>query len=67
MIDHNIEALASVGVTDITVTVNYLAEQLEEHFSSPVSGVSVKCVREPMPMGTIGSASLCEVPEEGRR
>ena len=65
VIDHNIDALASVGVNDISVTVNYLAEQLEAHFSSPVSGVRVKCVREPMPMGTIGSASLCEVPEDG--
>lgn len=65
VIDHNIEALASVGVTDITVTVNYLAEQLEEHFSEPVAGVKVKCVRESMPMGTIGAAALCDIPAQG--
>ena len=59
VIDHNIDALARVGVTDITVTVNYLAEQLEQHFSAPVSGVQVRCVRETMPMGTIGSVALC--------
>ncbi|MDE6582477.1 MAG: NTP transferase domain-containing protein [Duncaniella sp.] len=58
IIDYNIEALAAVGVKDITVTVNYLAEQLEEHFSQPVAGVNVKCVRETFPMGTIGSAAL---------
>lgn len=65
VIDHNIDALAAVGVDDITVTVNYLAEQLEAHFAEPVSGVKVKCVRESMPMGTVGAVSLCEVAERG--
>lgn len=65
VIDHNIEALARVGVSDISVTVNYLAEQLEEHFATPVSGVKVKCVREPRFLGTIGSARLCDIPESG--
>lgn len=65
IIDHNIDALASVGVSDVTVTVNYLAEKLEEHFAVPVSGIDVKCVRETMPLGTIGSVSLCDIPQEG--
>lgn len=65
IIDYNIEALAAVGVDNISVTVNYLAEQLEEHFSKPVAGVKVKCVREPRPLGTIGSASLVDIPAEG--
>ena len=65
IIDYNIEALAAVGVTDITVTVNYLAEQLEEHFSKPVADVSVKCVREDRPLGTIGSVALVDIPETG--
>lgn len=58
IIDYNVEALAAVGVTDIAVTVNYLAEQLEEHFAAPVAGVKVNCYRETFPMGTLGSASL---------
>ena len=65
IIDYNIEALAGVGVEDVSVTVNYLAEQLESHFSTPVAGVKVKCVRETKPLGTIGSAALVELPEEG--
>lgn len=65
IIDYNIAALASVGVSDITVTVNYLAEQMERHFSEPVEGIAVKCVRETKPLGTIGSASLVELPVEG--
>lgn len=59
IIDRNIDALAAVGVSRIRVTVNYMAEKLEKHFAaSPREGVEVECVREPMAMGTIGSASL---------
>lgn len=65
IIDYNIEALAACGITNIYVTVNYLAEKLEQHFSSPISGVSVKCVREDRPLGTIGAAALVPLPEQG--
>lgn len=65
IIDYNIEALAAVGVDNISVTVNYLAEQLEAHFAEPVGGVAVKCVREDRPLGTIGSAALVDIPSEG--
>ena len=60
IIDYNIEALARNGITDISVTVNYLAEQIEQHFEKPVGGVKVRCVREPKKLGTIGSAKLVE-------
>ena len=55
IIDHNIDRLISYGVKNITVTVNYLGEQLEEHFSEPRGGVQVQTVREPRFLGTIGS------------
>ena len=55
IIDHNIDRLISYGVRDIFVTVNYLREQLEEHFALPYGGVDVQCVREPRHLGTIGS------------
>lgn len=58
IIDYNIEALARVGVSDVTVTARYLAEKIIDHFSSPVSGIKVKCVVEERPLGTIGAASL---------
>lgn len=58
IIDYNVEALAAVGISDITVSTRYLAEQLYEHFSTPVSGVNVKCITETLPLGTIGAASL---------
>lgn len=58
IIDYNIEALASVGIDDITVTTRYLADKIKLHFSKPVAGVDVKCVEETEPMGTIGAVSL---------
>lgn len=58
IIDYNIDALTRCGVDSIFVTVNYLHEQIEEHFASPRHGVMVKCVREPRALGTIGSLAL---------
>lgn len=55
IIDHNIDRLISYGIKHINVTVNYLGEQLEEHFSEPRGDVQVLTVREPKFLGTIGS------------
>ena len=54
IIDHNIDRLISYGVKHISVTVNYLKEQIEEHFSVPRGEVMVQTVREPTFLGTIG-------------
>ena len=55
IIDHNIDRLINYGINHINVTVNYLGEQLEEHFAEPHNGVQVQTVREPKYLGTIGS------------
>lgn len=55
IIDYNIDRLINYGVKHISVTVNYLREQLEEHFAQPHMGVQVQAVREPKFLGTIGS------------
>lgn len=55
IIDHNVDRLIKYGVKHINVTVNYLGEKLEEHFSEPRGGVKVLTVREPAYLGTIGS------------
>jgi dTDP-glucose pyrophosphorylase len=55
IIDYNVDRLISYGVEHISVTVNYLREQIEEHFAEPMNGVKVNCVREPEFFGTIGS------------
>lgn len=61
IIDHNIDLLRSHGITDITVTTNYLAEQVENHFE----GTGVRCVREPSALGTIGAVSLATLKPQG--
>ena len=60
IIDHNIDRLISYGVKHISVTVNYLKEQIEEHFAEPRGEVQVKTVREPKFLGTIGSIKFVE-------
>jgi len=55
IIDHNIDRLIANGVKHINVTVNYLGEQLEEHFVEPRGEVQVHTIREPKYLGTIGS------------
>lgn len=57
IIDYNIDSLRAHGVKKITVTVNYLAETIENHFAG---SDDVTCIREDYPLGTIGAASLIE-------
>lgn len=58
IIDHNIDRLISYGVQHINVTVNYLKEQIEEHYQEPRNGIKVETVREPNYLGTIGSVKF---------
>ena len=55
IIDHNVDRLINYGVQHISVTVNYLKEQIEEHYREPHQGIQVQIVREPKFLGTIGS------------
>lgn len=55
IIDHNVDRLINYGVQHISVTVNYLKEQIEEHYQAPRNGIHIQTVREPKPLGTIGS------------
>ena len=55
IIDHNVDRLINYGVKHISVTVNYLKEQLEEHFATPRGEIQIKTVSEPKFLGTIGS------------
>ena len=60
IIDYNIDRLISYGVEHISVTVNYLHEQIEDHFRKDRDGIRVNCIREPKYLGTIGSVKLVE-------
>lgn len=58
IIDHNVDRLISYGINHISVTVNYLKEQIEEHYKEPRNDVKVLTVREPKFLGTIGSVKF---------
>lgn len=60
IIDHNIDRLISYGVNHVNVTVNYLKEQIEEHFQEPRNGVQIRTFREPQFLGTIGSIQFID-------
>lgn len=60
IIDYNIDNLIAYGVKHLNVTVNYLGEQLEEHFAEPINGVQVRTLREPEYLGTIGSIKFVD-------
>ena len=60
IIDHNVDRLMSYGINHVSVTINYLGEQLEEHYAEPRNGVQVRTFREPIFLGTIGSIKFVE-------
>ena len=61
IIEYNVDRLMTYGVENIHITVNYLGEQLEQHFGAKQYESSrVSIVWENQPLGTIGSVSLVE-------
>lgn len=60
IIDYNIDRLLEYGIDHISVTVNYLKEQIEEHIANTREKSLIQCVREPRFLGTIGSVKFVE-------
>jgi dTDP-glucose pyrophosphorylase len=60
IIDYNIDRLIEYGISHINVTVNYLKEQIEEHFRASKDDIQIHCVREPYFLGTIGSVKFVD-------
>lgn len=61
IISYNVERLQKYGVRNITITVNYLKEKIEEYVDKlPKTGNHVTCITENKPLGTIGALSLIE-------
>lgn len=59
IIDRNVDRLIEYGIRNISVTVNYLKEQLIDYYSMPKpSGIKVNCVSEQQFFGTIGALKL---------
>jgi dTDP-glucose pyrophosphorylase len=61
IIEHNIDRLRSFGIFNIFLSVNYLAEKIQDYLGNgEEKEVSIKYIEEDLPMGTIGSISLVE-------
>lgn len=60
LIDHNVEKLRRNGIRNVCVSINYLGEQVREHFRNCHPDMEVVFVEEPEPLGTIGALSLIE-------
>lgn len=61
IIERNIDRMALYGIDDITISVNYLGEQLESYFGNGANkGIHINYVWENEPLGTIGSVSLID-------
>lgn len=61
IIEHNIRRLSYFGINEFWISVNYLGEQIEEHFGNGDGrDIKIAYVREDIPLGTIGSVSRIE-------
>lgn len=61
IIAYNLERLQKFGVKHITITVNYLKEQLVKFVEDlGENGRHMKCVTESKPLGTMGAVSLID-------
>ena len=55
IIDYNIDHLIEYGIDHISITVNYLKEQIESYIAESRVDSNIRCIREPQYLGTIGS------------
>jgi len=60
IIQINVERLLKYGINKVNISVNYLAEVIENYFESHFSTNQISFVKELVPMGTLGSISLIE-------
>ena len=59
MVQHTIEALRAEGFMKFVLAINYLGDQIEEHFGDGSGfGVSIAYIKEDLPLGTGGALSL---------
>lgn len=60
IMEHNIDRLISFGIEDFWFSVNYLKEQIKEHFDESKKEINIRYIEEDQPMGTIGALSKVE-------
>lgn len=61
IIERNIDRLAEFGISDLSITIKYLGNQIIDKFGNGESkNITINYVEELEPLGTIGSVSLIE-------
>ncbi len=61
IIEHNIDRLAAYGLTNITISIRYLGQQLIDHFGDGASRkLNIAYVSEDKPLGTFGAIKLVQ-------
>ncbi len=62
LMEHIIEGLREVGITQVNVTTHYKPEVITNHFGDGTDfGVSIEYVAEEQPLGTAGALGLLDV------
>lgn len=63
ILEHVLEQMVAAGFTRFSLTVNYLAEQIEHHFGDGARwGAEIEYVRESRPLGTAGALGMIKHP-----
>ena len=58
IIDYNIDRLRKFGVEDFWICINYLGNQIKDHFeNADINDANLEFVHETKPLGTIGAVS----------
>ena len=61
IIEYNIDRLGKVGIKNIHLSINYLADQIKEYFQDGSSkNLNIQYLQESKPLGTIGSVLLVD-------
>lgn len=61
ILEHTLDRLRSFGITDIFLSVHYLADEIIRYFGDGSDrGIRISYLRESKPMGTIGSINLAD-------
>lgn len=61
ILEHNIDRLVKYGMKNIRISVNYLAQMIEDYFmDGSEKGVNISYIHEDRPMGTMGSVKLAQ-------
>ncbi len=61
ILEYQLQLLQSSGFTNILILTNHLSEQIEKFCKNrPTSGLTIRCLREEIPLGTAGALKAVE-------